>query len=82
MERYAPRKHCSLSTAAGRDEREDQVRHVELKSLLAAEIVKDVKPPDGMPPLQSLKSFPLDIDKALAEQTELLAWWRETTGVK
>jgi hypothetical protein len=47
MERYAPRKHCSLSTAAGRDEREDQVRHVELKSLLAAEIVKDVKPPDS-----------------------------------
>jgi hypothetical protein len=43
---YAPRKHCSLSTAAGRDVREDQVRHVELKSLLAAEI-KDVKPPDS-----------------------------------
>ena len=43
---------------------------------------KDVKPPDGMPPLQSLKSLPLDIDKALAEQSELLAWWRQTTGVK
>jgi iron(III) transport system substrate-binding protein len=43
---------------------------------------KDVKPPDGMPTLQSLKSFPLDVDKALAEQAELLAWWRQTTGVK
>jgi len=34
MERYASRKHCSLSTAAGRDEREDQVRHVELKKFI------------------------------------------------
>ena len=43
---------------------------------------KDVKPPDGMPALQSLKAYPLDIEKALAEQADLLAWWRQTTGVK
>ena len=42
----------------------------------------DVKPPTGMPPLQSLKVLPLDIDKALADQTQLLAWWQQVTGVK
>ena len=43
---------------------------------------KDVKPPDGMPALQSLKVLPLDLDKALADQTALVAWWQQTTGVK
>jgi len=42
----------------------------------------DVKPPDGMPPLGSLKVLALDIEKALADQTQLLAWWQQTTGVK
>jgi iron(III) transport system substrate-binding protein len=43
---------------------------------------QDVKPPNGMPPLQSLKALPLDIGKALAEQPQLLAWWQQVTGVK
>ena len=43
---------------------------------------KDVNPPDGMPTLQDLKALPLDIDKALAEQKELLAWWQQVTGIK
>jgi iron(III) transport system substrate-binding protein len=43
---------------------------------------KDVKPPAGMPPLNELKTLPLDIEKALADQNDLLAWWQQTTGVK
>ena len=43
---------------------------------------KDVKPPDGMPELKNLKVLPLDIEKALADQTALLIWWQQATGVK
>ncbi|HMK82064.1 MAG TPA: ABC transporter substrate-binding protein [Xanthobacteraceae bacterium] len=43
---------------------------------------KDVSPPKGMPPLSALKTLPLDIDKALASQSQLLAWWQDITGVK
>ena len=43
---------------------------------------KDVKPPDGMPPLQSLKAYPLDIEKALARADRAAGVVAETTGVK
>jgi iron(III) transport system substrate-binding protein len=43
---------------------------------------KDVSPPKGMPPLSELKTLPLDIDKALANQSQLLAWWQDVTGIK
>jgi iron(III) transport system substrate-binding protein len=42
---------------------------------------KDVSPPEGMPPLQDLKVLPLDVSKALSEQSDVLAWWQKATGV-
>ena len=42
----------------------------------------DIKPPDGMPALAGLKTMNLDVEKALRDQTELLAWWQQVTGVK
>jgi iron(III) transport system substrate-binding protein len=43
---------------------------------------KDVSPPEGMPALKDLKVLPFDVEKALADQSQLLAWWQQTTGVK
>jgi iron(III) transport system substrate-binding protein len=42
----------------------------------------DIKPPQGMPALSELKLMPLDIDRALADQQKLIAWWQQVTGVK
>ena len=42
----------------------------------------DIKPPEGMPALQGLKTLNFDVEKALRDQTELLAWWQQITGVK
>jgi hypothetical protein len=35
-----------------------------------------------MPALKGLKVLPFDVEKALTDQSELLAWWQQTTGVK
>jgi iron(III) transport system substrate-binding protein len=42
----------------------------------------DIKAPQGMPALSELKLMPYDIDRALADQQKLTAWWQQVTGVK
>ncbi|MFI5012675.1 MAG: ABC transporter substrate-binding protein [Hyphomicrobiales bacterium] len=40
------------------------------------------KPPTGMPSLDTVKILPLDIDAALRDQTKLIAWWQQVTGIR
>jgi hypothetical protein len=35
-----------------------------------------------MPSLASVKLLPIDEAKALAQQTELIAWWQKITGIQ
>ena len=42
----------------------------------------DIKAPQGMPALSEVKLLPYDIDRALADQQKLIAWWQQVTGVK
>ena len=39
------------------------------------------KPPSGLPPLDKIKLLPLDVEKALAQQKDLIDWWQNVTGV-
>jgi len=38
-------------------------------------------PPKGMPNLNTIKILPFDISAALRDQTKLLAWWQQVTGI-
>ncbi len=42
----------------------------------------DIKAPAGMPAFKDLKLIPYDIDRALADQGKLIAWWQQVTGIK
>ena len=39
-------------------------------------------PPKGMPNLKTIKILPLDIKAALRDQSKLLAWWQQVTGIQ
>lgn len=39
------------------------------------------KSPNGLPPLDKIKLLPLDVEKALAQQKELIDWWQNVTGI-
>jgi iron(III) transport system substrate-binding protein len=39
------------------------------------------KPPAGMPDLHDVKILPYDIAAALRDQTKLIAWWQQVTGI-
>jgi|GEM_PF-2958429 len=41
-----------------------------------------VPQPTNLPPLQGLKTLPLDIEKALADQPALIEWWQNETGIR
>ena len=43
---------------------------------------KGAPPPAGMPALDRVKLLPFDIEAALRDQTKLIAWWQETTGIR
>lgn len=38
-------------------------------------------PPKGMPSLKTIKILPFDIKAALQDQSKLLAWWQQVTGI-
>ena len=40
------------------------------------------KPPIGMPSLDTVKLLSFDIDAALRDQTQLIAWWQQVTGIR
>ncbi|MGE0801075.1 MAG: ABC transporter substrate-binding protein [Lautropia sp.] len=41
-----------------------------------------VATPQGMPDLSKVKLMPVDIDKALEQQAQLIKFWQDTTGIR
>lgn len=39
-------------------------------------------PPTGLPALDKVKLLPLDVEKAVKHQAELIAWWQQVTGIR